>query len=111
MLSGVPMSIFPPGTRPLSPGSRAGLGAALVLLALVSAVVLAATGIAAAVAVIRQRQVDRIAELSRLASVAQQAVLRPLGPQVGSLAVAGRYISATAAADIRGGALPRARTP
>jgi serine phosphatase RsbU (regulator of sigma subunit) len=147
----------------MSPGSRAGLGAAFVLLAIVAIVELAdgaqphyiglmvaapfiaaafanwrvvllvgvvatamgvafalggprlmmatgvnvtgivlATGIATAVAEVRERQAERIAELSKLASVAQQAVLRPLGPQVGTLAVAGRYISATAAADIGG---------
>jgi hypothetical protein len=167
----VHMPIFPSGRRPLSPGSRAGLGAALVLLAAVSAVALAgdranfvglfaavpflaavfaswqtvlgvgalativgtifggtngrldvagmvnvagimlATGIAAAVATIRQRQADQIAELLRLAAVAQQAVLRPLGPQVGSLAVAGRYISATAAADIGGDLYEALDTP
>ena len=39
--------------------------------------VLIATAIAAAVGVIRQRQTVRFAELSRLASVAQGAVLRP----------------------------------
>ncbi|MDQ7910291.1 PP2C family protein-serine/threonine phosphatase [Phytohabitans sp. ZYX-F-186] len=172
MLFGVPMRLLPPGRRPLSPGSRAGLGAALVLLALVSAIELAdgsearyiglivaapflaaafaswrvvlgvgvlatavggvfalagrenrlanltivvgiglATGIAAAVAFIRERQAERIAELSRLASVAQQAVLRPLGPQVGTLAVAGRYISATAAADIGGDLYEALDTP
>jgi serine phosphatase RsbU (regulator of sigma subunit) len=166
------MNVSVPGGRPLSPGSRAGLGAALVLLALVSAVELAngdrpnsigllaaapflaaafaswrivltvgvlstavgivfaalagtigvpdainlvgiviATGIASGVAVIRQRQVERIAELSRLASVAQQAVLRPIGPQVGSIAVAGRYISATAAADIGGDLYEALDTP
>ena len=70
-----------------------------------------ATGIAAAVATIRQRQADRIAELLRLAAVAQQAVLRPLGPQVGALAVAGRYISATAAADIGGDLYEALDTP
>jgi hypothetical protein len=168
----VPMPKFPSGRRPLSPGSRAGLGAALVLLAAVSAVALTegeranfvglfaavpflaavfaswqtvlvvgalatvvgtifagsngrldvagmvnvlgimlATGIAAAVATIRQRQADRITELLRLAAVAQQAVLRPLGPQVGSLAVAGRYISATAAADIGGDLYEALDTP
>jgi hypothetical protein len=172
MLFRVPMPILASGRRPLSPGSRAGLGAALVLLALVSAVEMAdkaranyvgllaavpflaavfaswptvlgvgglatlvgmifagwggrvelagvvnvagimlATGIAAAVANIRQRQADRIVELVRLASVAQQAVLRPLGPQVGSLAVAGRYISATAAADIGGDLYEALDTP
>ena len=172
MLLRVPMPILPSGRRPLSPGSRAGLGAALVLLAFVSAVEMAdkaranyvgllaavpflaavfaswptvlgvgglatlvgmifagwdgrinlagvvnvagimlATGIAAAVANIRQRQAERIVELVRLASVAQQAVLRPLGPQVGSLAVAGRYISATAAADIGGDLYEALDTP
>jgi hypothetical protein len=166
------MQTLPSGPRPLTPGSRAGLGAALVLLALVAALEVAdgsranfvglmvaapllaaafaswqvvlgvgvlatvvgvtlaiagapfqlasavnivclalATGIAAAVAVIRQRQAERIAELSRLASIAQQAVLRPLGPQVGSLAVAGRYISATAAADIGGDLYEALDTP
>jgi hypothetical protein len=172
MLFGVPMPILPTGRGPLSTGSRAGLGAALVLLAAVSAVELAggpeaghvgllaavpflaavfafwrtvlgvgalatvvglifagadgrlsmsglvnvvgimlATGIAAGVATVRQRQADRIAELLKLAAVAQQAVLRPLGPQVGSLAVAGRYISATAAADIGGDLYEALDTP
>jgi len=172
MLLRVPMPILPSGRRPLSPGSRAGLGAALVLLVVVSAVelgdgkqanfvglyaavpflaavfaywqtvlavgalatvigmvfaaadarfdtvgmvnvvgIMLATGIAAAVATIRQRQADRIAELLRLAAVAQQAVLRPLGPQVGNLAVAGRYISASAAADIGGDLYEALDTP
>ncbi|MGW4941122.1 PP2C family protein-serine/threonine phosphatase [Actinoplanes sp. NPDC004185] len=172
MLFGVPMPILPAGRRPLSPASRAGLGAALVLLAVVSGVEVAdgpqanfvglyaavpflaavfaywqtvlavgaiativgmifagtdgrfdtvgmvnvvgitlATGIAAAVATIRQRKDNRIAELLRLAAVAQQAVLRPLGPQVGNLAVAGRYISATAAADIGGDLYEALDTP
>ncbi|MDX5456712.1 PP2C family protein-serine/threonine phosphatase [Micromonospora tulbaghiae] len=163
MLSDVRTQPFQPGRGPLSPGSRAGLGAALALLAIVVAVELAdgrpahylalmvvapflaaalaswrvvlavgglataigigfavaergsplvtvvnvtavgaATAIAAATAAIRQRQADRITELSRLASVAQQAVLRPLGPQVGTLAVAARYISSTATAEIGG---------
>ena len=172
MLFGVPMPILPAGRRPLSPGSRAGLGAALVLLVVVSGVELAdgpqanfvglyaavpflaavfaywqtvlfvgatatavgmvfagadglldtvgmvnvvgitlATAIAAAVATIRQRKDDRIAELLRLAAVAQAAVLRPLGPQVGNLAVAGRYISASAAADIGGDLYEALDTP
>jgi phosphoserine phosphatase RsbU/P len=172
MLFRVTMPTLPPGRRPLSPASRAGLGAALVLLAVVSAVELAdgphahfvgllaavpflaavfafwqtvlvvgvlativgmifvesdpppgmsglvnimgivlSTGIAAAVATIRQRQADRIAQLQRLAAVAQQAVLRPIGPQVGALAVAGRYISATAAADIGGDLYEALDTP
>ncbi|MEU4420640.1 PP2C family protein-serine/threonine phosphatase [Actinoplanes sp. NPDC024001] len=162
----------PGGRRPMSPGNRAGLGAALVLLAVVSAVelvdgpsahfvgllaavpfvaavfaawqmvvgvgvlatvvgavfvgaagtddvaglvnlmgIILATGVAAAGATIRERQADRIAELLRLAAVAQQAVLRPIGPQVGSLAIAGRYISATAAADIGGDLYEALNTP
>src|SRR5690606_31367477 len=40
-----------------------------------------------------------------------QAVLLPLGPQVGSLAVAGRYVSATAAADIGGDLYEALDTP
>jgi hypothetical protein len=162
-----------PGRRPMSSETRAGLGAAFVLIVLVSAVELAdgpgahylgllaaapflaaafaswrqvlvvgavavvvglafavpkgagsmvaiavniggivfATGIAAAVGTIRQRQAERLAELSRLASVAQGAVLRPLGPQVGPLSIAARYISATAAADIGGDLYEAVDTP
>lgn len=172
MLSCVRTHPFQPGRSPLSPGSRAGLGAALVLLALVSAVEIAdgssvhyialmiaapflaatlaswrvvlgvgaaatvigaafafdertislvtavnvagialATAIAAAMAAVRQRQVEQIAELSRLAAVAQQAVLRPLGPQVGTFAVAGRYISSTATAEIGGDLYEAIDTP
>jgi serine phosphatase RsbU (regulator of sigma subunit) len=171
MLVGVPMPILPPGRRPLSPGSRAGLGAALVLLVVITTLeitggpranyiglfvavpflaavfaywqtvlvigvaatviglifatteragmigtvnvvgIVLATGIAASVATVRQRQADRIAQLIRLAAVAQQAVLRPLGPQLGSLAVAARYISATAAADIGGDLYEALDTP
>jgi serine phosphatase RsbU (regulator of sigma subunit) len=61
-----------------------------------------ATGAAVWVSMIRQREGERFAELSRLASIAQEAVLRPLGPQIGTLTVAGRYVSASAAADIGG---------
>ncbi|BCY04975.1 PP2C family protein-serine/threonine phosphatase [Actinoplanes sp. L3-i22] len=166
------MPTFAPGRRPMSSGNRAGLGAALVLLVIVSAMestdttsaayvgllaiapmvaalfaawqyvvgvgvvatvlgavfvgqagaagpsgmvyllgVLLATGIAVGAATMRQRQTERIAELRQLASVAQQAVLRPIGPQVGSLAVSGRYISATAAADIGGDLYEALHTP
>jgi serine phosphatase RsbU (regulator of sigma subunit) len=173
MLLRVPMPSLSSGrSRPLSPASRAGLGAALLLLGAIAAVelvdqerasfvglfaavpflaavfaywptvlavgalatvvgmvytgldtghgrsglvnvlgIVLATGVAAAVARIRQRQADRIAELMRLAAVAQQAVLRPLGPQIGALAVAGRYISATAAADIGGDLYEALDTP
>ena len=73
--------------------------------------IMLATAIASVVASIRQRQADRIVQLQRLAAVAQQAVLRPVGPQVGALAVAGRYISATAAADIGGDLYEALDTP
>ncbi|MFC0507329.1 PP2C family protein-serine/threonine phosphatase [Micromonospora costi] len=172
MLSFVRTHPFQSGRGPLSPGSRAGLGAALALLVIVSSVELAdgrpahyialmvaapflaaalaswrvvlgvgvvataigaafavcdqsvslvngvnvagialATGIAAAVASVRQRQAEQIAELSKLAAVAQQAVLRPLGPQVGTLSVAGRYISSTATAEIGGDLYEAIDTP
>lgn len=172
MLCCVRTHLFQSGRGPLSPGSRAGLGAAFALLTLVSVVecadgrkanytallivapflaaalaswqvvlgvgavatVLGAgfalaepvgslsaavavagialgTALAAATAAVRQRQVERIAELSRLATVAQQAVLRPLGPQVGSLAVAARYISSTATAEIGGDLYEALDTP
>ncbi|ABP52573.1 PP2C family protein-serine/threonine phosphatase [Salinispora tropica] len=172
MLSLVRTQLSQLGRGPLSPGSRAGLGAAFALLAFVSALeyadgraanyiallvaapfvaaalaswrvvlgvgvtavvlgvgfaladgvgslpsAVAVAGIAlgaalaATTASIRQRQTERIAELSRLATVAQQAVLRPLGPQVGSLAVAARYISSTATAEIGGDLYEALDTP
>ncbi|MFI1196106.1 PP2C family protein-serine/threonine phosphatase [Micromonospora sp. NPDC020750] len=172
MLSLVRTHAFQSGRGPLSPGSRAGLGAALALLAIISGVELAdgrtahyialmvaapslaaalaswrvvlgvgavataigstfalmepttslvtavnvagialATAIAGAVAGVRERQAEQIAELSKLATVAQQAVLRPLGPQVGTLAVAGRYISSTATAEIGGDLYEAIDTP
>jgi serine phosphatase RsbU (regulator of sigma subunit) len=172
MLSLVPTRLLQSGRSPLSPGSRAGLGAAVVLLAIVSVLELAdgrrahyvailaaapilaaalaawrvvlvagaaatligvgfaladprmmlvtsvnvvavglASGLAVAVASVRQRQAERIAELTKLASVAQQAVLRPLGPQVGMLSVAGRYISSTATAEIGGDLYEAIDTP
>lgn len=73
--------------------------------------VVVASGIASAVGAIRQRQIARYAELSHLAQVAQGAVLRPLGPQVGPLTVAARYISASAAADIGGDLYEAVDTP
>jgi hypothetical protein len=67
----------------------------------VAAMVLA-TLVAVGVSTVRQRQEERYAELLRLVTIAQEAVLRPIGPQIGQLAVAGRYVSASAAADIGG---------
>lgn len=160
------------GLRPLSAASRAGLGAAFVLLGLISAVEFAdgkqvryvglmatvpflaavfagwrevlvagavatavgtlfaifgesgdfspfinvvaiglATGIAAAVANKRRQRDDRIAQLKKLANIAQEAVLRPLGPKVGTLQVAGRYISAAEGSDIGGDLYEALDTP
>jgi phosphoserine phosphatase RsbU/P len=71
----------------------------------------AATAGACGVAVIRQRQNRRFAELSRLATVAAEAVLRPIGPQVGRLAIAGRYVSASEIPDIGGDLYEALDTP
>ncbi|WP_067494054.1 PP2C family protein-serine/threonine phosphatase [Actinoplanes sp. TFC3] len=172
MLFGVPMPKHPAGLNPLTTASRAGLGAAFVLLLALTGVsltdhgrghyvglfalvpllacvfawwqpvlalgllaivvgagfmaasgavhtaglinvlgIMLGTAIAGAVARMRQQQNDRVAELWRLATVAQQAVLRPLGPQVGALAVAGRYISASTSADIGGDLYEALDTP
>ena len=70
-----------------------------------------ATMAAVAVSIVRQAQSQRFAELARLATVAQEAVLSPIGPQVGQLAVAGRYVSASAAADIGGDLYEALATP
>ncbi|HEX6870700.1 MAG TPA: PP2C family protein-serine/threonine phosphatase [Micromonosporaceae bacterium] len=72
---------------------------------------LACTAGAVAVAVVRQGQSKRYAELTRLATIAQEAVIRPIGPQVGQLAIAGRYVSASAAADIGGDLYEALDTP
>ncbi|HEY7224908.1 MAG TPA: PP2C family protein-serine/threonine phosphatase [Micromonosporaceae bacterium] len=69
------------------------------------------TTVAVAVSVFRQTQTQRYADLVKLANVAQEAVLRPLGPQVGQFAVAGRYVSASAAADIGGDLYEALDTP
>jgi serine phosphatase RsbU (regulator of sigma subunit) len=66
---------------------------------------------AVAVSAFRQAQSQRYADLVKLANVAQEAVLRPLGPQVGQFAVAGRYVSASAAADIGGDLYEALDTP
>jgi len=73
--------------------------------------VVVATVVAALVGSVRQRQTERLAEMSQIASVAQQAVLRPIGGQLGSLVLAGRYISATAVADIGGDLYEALDTP
>jgi sigma-B regulation protein RsbU (phosphoserine phosphatase) len=70
-----------------------------------------ATMAAVAVSIVRQGQSQRYAELVRLATVAQEAVLSPIKPQIGQLAVAGRYVSASAAADIGGDLYEALDTP
>jgi phosphoserine phosphatase RsbU/P len=66
---------------------------------------------AVAVSMVRQGQNQRYAELVRLAQVAQQAVLSPIGPQIGQLTIAARYVSASAAADIGGDLYEALDTP
>jgi sigma-B regulation protein RsbU (phosphoserine phosphatase) len=67
--------------------------------------------LASIVAILRDRTARHVATLSRLAAVAQQAVLRPVGPSVGNLAVAVRYVSASAEADIGGDLYEALDTP
>jgi len=73
--------------------------------------IMLSTAIAAVAGTMRAKQAERLVEMSRLASVAQTAVLQPLGPRVGPLAVAGRYISASAAAVIGGDLYEALDTP
>jgi hypothetical protein len=79
-------------------------------IARVVGMVVATTG-AVAVSVVRQAQNRRFAELARLATVAQEAVLSPIAPKIGQLAIAGRYVSASAAADIGGDLYEALDTP
>jgi len=78
---------------------------------LILGAIMAATAFAAIAGVIRQRQNERLAELAKLASIAQAAVLRPIPPQIGHLAIAGRYISASEVADIGGDLYEVVETP
>ena len=87
-LIGVVFGVMPNGLTPASSINIAG--------------VVIASGIAVVVSSTRTRQATQLAELSRLANVAQAAVLRPLGSSVGPHAIAARYVSASAAADIGG---------
>ncbi|ADD45543.1 PP2C family protein-serine/threonine phosphatase [Stackebrandtia nassauensis] len=75
------------------------------------ATLVVSAGSAVVVSVVRQRQQRRWSALSRLASVAQQAVLRPIGPIVGQLELAGRYVSASDHADIGGDLYEAIDTP
>lgn len=172
MLSAIAMKVRLTGRGPMSSDFRAGIGAALVLLVVISAVevadgqephyigllaavpfltavfvpwrevlavgalatalgiffgsfpngltmensvnitgIMVSTAIAAVAGTMRAKQAERLVEMSRLASVAQTAVLQPLGPRVGPLAVAGRYISASATAVIGGDLYEALDTP
>ena len=73
--------------------------------------VVCATALAAVVGSVRDRTDRRVAALTRLADVAQQAVLRPIDPQVGSLNIAVSYVSASAEADIGGDLYEALDTP
>jgi sigma-B regulation protein RsbU (phosphoserine phosphatase) len=75
------------------------------------AAVVCATALAAVVGSVRDRTDRRVAALTRLADVAQQAVLRPIAPQVGNLNIAVRYVSASAEADIGGDLYEALDTP
>lgn len=89
------------GAAAVAEAALLGLGApgvALLPTAVAVVVIVILTGVGALAGASRVRQASRLAQVSRLVSVAQTAVLRPLVPRVGSLAVASRYISATATA-------------
>ena len=97
-----------------------GLGALLGILSgaahdpkqiLLLAAILVFTALAAWLSMLGDRTSQRVATLSKLAAVAQQAVLRPLGPRIGAMSVAVRYVSANAEADIGGDLYEALSTP
>ncbi|WP_197034827.1 PP2C family protein-serine/threonine phosphatase [Glycomyces sp. NRRL B-16210] len=65
-------------------------------------VVAVAVMIAAAVAIVRERDDDRLRKLTQLASVVQQAILRPIDHRLGPFDIAARYVSARSGAEIGG---------
>ncbi|MCH7232084.1 serine/threonine-protein phosphatase [Glycomyces sp. L485] len=65
-------------------------------------VVCAAIVISVAVAVVRERDDDRLRRLTQLASVVQQAILRPIDSRLGPFDIAARYVSARSGAEIGG---------
>ena len=58
--------------------------------------------IGAAIAALRERETNRIQQLTRLASVTQQAILRPLAPRIGPFNIAARYVSSGSHTEIGG---------
>lgn len=81
------------------------------VVAAMAAGMIIATTAAVAVSIVRHTQNERYAELARLATVAQEAILSPIGPKIGQLTIAGRYLSASAAADIGGDLYEALSTP
>src|SRR5690606_41358270 len=63
-------------------------------------VVSVSTVIAAAVAMVRERDDDRLRRLTQLALVVQQAILRPIDSRLGPFHIAARYVSARSGAEI-----------
>ncbi|GAB3996357.1 PP2C family protein-serine/threonine phosphatase [Glycomyces albus] len=64
--------------------------------------VCAATGVSVGVAVVRERDDERLRRLTQLASVVQQAILRPIDSRLGPFDIAARYVSARSGAEIGG---------
>ncbi len=69
------------------------------------------TFIAAGVSQLRLQAYQRLTSLRKLAAVVQQAVLRPIGDQLGDLTLSVRYVSASAEADIGGDLYEALDTP
>lgn len=65
-------------------------------------VVGAAIVISIAVAVVRERDDERVRRLTQLVSVVQQAILRPIDTRLGPFDIAARYVSARTGAEIGG---------
>lgn len=65
-------------------------------------VVAVAVVISAAVAIVRERDDERMRRLTHLASVVQQAILRPIDDRLGPFHIAARYVSARSGAEIGG---------
>jgi serine phosphatase RsbU (regulator of sigma subunit) len=70
-----------------------------------------ATAVAAVAAGVRERREHELREVTGVAEVAQEAILRPLPAQVGAVALAGRYRSAAQSARVGGDFYDVANTP
>jgi serine phosphatase RsbU (regulator of sigma subunit) len=65
-------------------------------------VISASVIIAVTVSVVREREDDRLRRMTQLASVVQEAILRPIDSRLGPFDVAARYVSARSGAEIGG---------